>query len=95
MLGGSLTRYDPNRGQRSTGSGRPANQTGGLSIKGLDTVRVIQSLPAELKRKATSLTNRLPANLKRKATSLKRKATALTNRLPIKKKKRIIRDIFA
>lgn len=80
MIGGSLTRYDPNRGQRSTGSGRPANQTGGLSIKGLDTVRVIQSLPAELKR--------LPANLKRKATSL-------TNRLPIKKKKRIIRDIFA
>lgn len=80
MLGGSLTRYDPNRGQRSTGSGRPANQTGGLSIKGLDTVRVIQSLPAELKRKATSL---------------KRKATSLTNRLPIKKKKRIIRDIFA
>ena len=80
MIGGSLTRYDPNRGQRSTGSGRPANQTGGLSIKGLDTVRVIQSLPADLKR--------LPANLKRKATSL-------TNRLPIKKKKRIIRDIFA
>ena len=80
MIGGSLTRYDPNRGQRSTGSGRPANQTGGLSIKGLDTVRVIQSLPAELKQ--------LPANLKRKATSL-------TNRLPIKKKKRIIRDIFA
>lgn len=80
MIGGSLTRYDPNRGQRSTGSGRPANQTGGLSIKGLDTVRVIQSLPAELKR--------LPANLKRKAASL-------TNRLPIKKKKRIIRDIFA
>ena len=80
MIGGSLTRYDPNRGQRSTGSGRPANQTGGLSIKGLDTVRVIQSLPAELKR--------LPAKLKRKATSL-------SNRLPIKKKKRIIRDIFA
>lgn len=80
MIGGSLTRYDPNRGQRSTGSGRPANQTGGLSIKGLDTVRVIQSLPADLKR--------LPANLKRKATSL-------TNRLPIKKKKRLIRDIFA
>lgn len=81
MIGGSLTRYDPNRGQRSTGSGRPANQTGGLSIKGLDTVRVIQSLPAELKR--------LPANLKRKATSL-------TKRLPIKKKKkRVIRDIFA
>ena len=80
MIGGSLTRYDPNRGQRSTGSGRPANQTGGLSIKGLDTVRVIQSLPAELKR--------LPTNLKRKAASL-------TNRLPIKKKKRIIRDIFA
>ena len=80
MIGGSLTRYDPNRGQRSTGSGRPANQTGGLSIKGLDTVRVIQSLPADLKR--------LPAKLKRKATSL-------TNRLPIKKKKRIIRDIFA
>lgn len=80
MIGGSLTRYDPNRGQRSTGSGRPANQTGGLSIKGLDTVRVIQSLPADLKR--------LPANLKRKAASL-------TNRLPIKKKKRIIRDIFA
>lgn len=80
MIGGSLTRYDPNRGQRSTGSGRPANQTGGLSIKGLDTVRVIQSLPAELKR--------LPANLKRKAASL-------SNRLPIKKKKRIIRDIFA
>lgn len=78
MIGGSLTRYDPNRGQRSTGSGRPANQTGGLSIKGLDTVRVIQSLPAELKQ--------LPAKLKRKAT-------ALTNRLPIKKKKRI-RDIF-
>lgn len=80
MIGGSLTRYDPNRGQRSTGSGRPANQTGGLSIKGLDTVRVIQSLPAELKR--------LPTNLKRKAASL-------TNRLPIKKKKRIIRDIFS
>ena len=80
MLGGSLTRYDPNRGQRSTGSGRPANQTGGLSIKGLDTVRVIQSLPAGLKQ--------LPVKLKRKATSL-------TNRLPIKKKKRIIRDIFA
>ena len=80
MIGGSLTRYDPNRGQRSTGSGRPANQTGGLSIKGLDTVRVIQSLPAELKR--------LPANLKQKAVSL-------TNRLPIKKKKRVIRDIFA
>lgn len=80
MIGGSLTRYDPNRGQRSTGSGRPANQTGGLSIKGLDTVRVIQSLPAELKQ--------LPANLKRKAANL-------TNRLPIKKKKRIIRDIFA
>lgn len=80
MIGGSLTRYDPNRGQRSTGSGRPANQTGGLSIKGLDTVSVIHSLPAELKR--------LPAKLKRKATSL-------TNRLPIKKKKRIIRDIFA
>lgn len=80
MIGGSLTRYDPNRGQRSTGSGRPANQTGGLSIKGLDTVRMIQSLPADLKR--------LPANLKRKATSL-------ANRLPIKKKKRIIRDIFA
>ena len=80
MIGGSLTRYDPNRGQRSTGSGRPANQTGGLSIKGLDTVRVIQSLPADLKR--------LPAKLKRKATSL-------TNRLPIKKKKRLIRDIFA
>lgn len=80
MIGGSLTRYDPNRGQRSTGSGRPANQTGGLSIKGLDTVRVIQSLPADLKR--------LPSKLKRKATSL-------TNRLPIKKKKRIIRDIFA
>ena len=87
MIGGSLTRYDPNRGQRSTGSGRPANQTGGLSIKGLDTVRVIQSLPAELKQ--------LPANLKRKAANLKRKATSLTNRLPIKKKKRIIRDIFA
>lgn len=85
MIGGSLTRYDPNRGQRSTGSGRPANQTGGLSIKGLDTVRVIQSLPAELKR--------LPAELKRLPTKLKRKATALTNRLPIKKKKRI-RDIF-
>lgn len=80
MIGGSLTRYDPNRGQRSTGSGRPANQTGGLSIKGLDTVRMIQSLPADLKR--------LPANLKRKASSL-------VNRLPIKKKKRIIRDIFA
>lgn len=80
MIGGSLTRYDPNRGQRSTGSGRPSNQTGGLSIKGLDTVRMIQSLPADLKR--------LPANLKRKATSL-------TNRLPIKKKKRVIRDIFA
>ena len=80
MIGGSLTRYDPNRGQRSTGSGRPANQTGGLSIKGLDTVRVIQSLPADLKRH--------PAKLKRKAVSL-------TNRLPIKKKKRIIRDIFA
>lgn len=80
MIGGSLTRYDPNRGQRSTGSGRPANQTGGLSIKGLDTVRMIQSLPADLKR--------LPANLKRKAVSL-------TNRLPIKKKKRVIRDIFA
>lgn len=80
MIGGSLTRYDPNRGQRSTGSGRPANQTGGLSIKGLDTVRVIQSLPAELKR--------LP-------TTLKRKAASLSNRLPIKKKKRIIRDIFA
>lgn len=80
MIGGSLTRYDPNRGQRSTGSGRPANQTGGLSIKGLDTVRVIQSLPGDLKR--------LPAKLKRKATSL-------TNRLPVKKKKRIIRDIFA
>lgn len=79
MIGGSLTRYDPNRGQRSTGSGRPANQTGGLSIKGLDTVRMIQSLPADLKR--------LPANLKRKASSL-------VNRLPIKKKKRIIRDIF-
>lgn len=87
MIGGSLTRYDPNRGQRSTGSGRPANQTGGLSIKGLDTVRVIQSLPAELKQ--------LPANLKRKAANLKRKAASLTNRLPIKKKKRIIRDIFA
>lgn len=85
MIGGSLTRYDPNRGQRSTGSGRPANQTGGLSIKGLDTVRVIQSLPAELKQ--------LPAKLKRLPTKLKRKATALTNRLPIKKKKRI-RDIF-
>ena len=80
MIGGSLTRYDPNRGQRSTGSGRPANQTGGLSIKGLDTVRMIQSLPADLKR--------LPANLKRKASSL-------VNRLPIKKKKRTIRDIFA
>lgn len=79
MIGGSLTRYDPNRGQRSTGSGRPANQTGGLSIKGLDTVRAIQSLPAELKQ--------LPGKLKRKATSL-------TNRLPIKKKKRLIRDIF-
>lgn len=87
MIGGSLTRYDPNRGQRSTGSGRPANQTGGLSIKGLDTVRVIQSLPAELKR--------LPANLKRLPANLKRKAASLTNRLPIKKKKRIIRDIFA
>lgn len=60
MIGGSLTRYDPNRGQRSTGSGRPANQTGGLCIKGLDTVRVIQSVPAALKRKAVSLTNRLP-----------------------------------
>ena len=36
MIGGSLTRYDPNRGQRSTGSGRAANQTGGLSMKGLD-----------------------------------------------------------
>ena len=60
MIGGSLTRYDPNRGQRSTGSGRPTNQTGGLSIKGLDTVRVIQSVPAALKRKAASLTNRLP-----------------------------------
>ena len=80
MIGGSLTRYDPNRGQRSTGSGRPSNQTGGLSIKGLDTVRMIQSLPADLKR--------LPANLKRKAVSL-------TNRLPVKKRKRIIRDIFA
>lgn len=80
MIGGSLTRYDPNRGQRSTGSGRPSNQTGGLSIKGLDTVRVIQSVPQELKR--------LPAKLKRKASSL-------ANRLPIKKKKRIIRDIFA
>ena len=87
MIGGSLTRYDPNRGQRSTGSGRPSNQTGGLSIKGLDTVRMIQSLPADLKR--------LPANLKRLPANLKRKATSLTNRLPIKKKKRIIRDIFA
>lgn len=71
MIGGSLTRYDPNRGQRSTGSGRPANQTGGLSIKGLDTVRMIQSLPAELKR--------FPTNLKRKAASL-------SNRIPIKKR---------
>ena len=87
MIGGSLTRYDPNRGQRSTGSGRPSNQTGGLSIKGLDTVRVIQSLPADLKR--------LPAGLKRLPAKLKRKASSLTNRLPIKKKKRIIRDIFA
>lgn len=87
MIGGSLTRYDPNRGQRSTGSGRPSNQTGGLSIKGLDTVRVIQSLPAEVKR--------LPANLKQLPAKLKRKASSLTNRLPIKKKKRIIRDIFA
>lgn len=66
MIGGSLTRYDPNRGQRSTGSGRPANQTGGLSIKGLDTVRVIQSLPANLKRKATSLSNRLPIKKKKR-----------------------------
>lgn len=87
MIGGSLTPYDPNRGQRSTGSGRPSNQTGGLSIKGLDTVRVIQSLPADLKR--------LPAGLKRLPAKLKRKASSLTNRLPIKKKKRIIRDIFA
>ena len=59
MIGGSLTRYDPNRGQRSTGSGRAANQTGGLSMKGLDTVRVIQSVPGPFKRKAP-LTNRLP-----------------------------------
>ena len=84
MIGGSLTRYDPNRGQRSTGSGRPSNQTGGLSIKGLDTVRVIQSVPAELKR--------LPAKLKRKAA-------VLSNHFPkktvFKKRKRTIRDIFA
>lgn len=66
MIGGSLTRYDPNRGQRSTGSGRPANQKGGLSIKGLDTVRVIQSVPATLKRKAVSLTNRLPIKKKKR-----------------------------
>lgn len=52
MIGGSLTRYDPNRGQRSTGSGRLSNQTGGLSIKGFDTVRVIQSVPGPFKRKA-------------------------------------------
>ena len=66
MIGGSLTRYDPNRGQRSTGSGRPSNQTGGLSIKGLDTVRVIQSVPADLKRKAVSLINRLPTKKKKR-----------------------------
>ena len=59
MIGGSLTRYDPNRGTRSTGSGRPSNQTGGLSIKGLDTASVIQSLPRALKRKASSLKNQL------------------------------------
>lgn len=92
MIGGSLTRYDPNRGQRSTGSGRPSNQTGGLSIKGLDPVRVIQSLPAELKRKATSFSKTVPG-------ALKRKAAVLSNRFPkktvFKKRKRTIRDIFA
>lgn len=64
MIGGSLTRYDPNRGTRSSGSGRPSNQTGGLSIKGRDTVRMIQSLPRPLKRKAPSQ-NRLPKKRKR------------------------------
>ena len=67
MIGGSLTRYDPKRGQRSTGSGRLSNQTGGLSIKGLDTVRVIQSVAGPIKRKAP-LENRLPPK-KRKRVS--------------------------
>lgn len=64
MIGGSLTRYDPNRGTRSTGSGRPSNQTGGLSIKGLDAASVFQSLPRPLKRK-TPFENRLPKRRKR------------------------------
>ena len=64
MIGGSLTRYDPNRGTRSTESGRPSNQTGGLSIKGLDTASVLQSLPRALKRKAP-FQNRVPKKRKR------------------------------
>jgi len=78
MKGGSLTRYDPNRGTPTdSGSGRPGsggNQRGGFAIKGIDGTRMIQSLPGQVKAK-------------------KRKAVAALNRTK-KKAKRLIRDIF-
>ena len=68
MKGGSLTRYDPNRGTGNTGSGsgHPGRQTGGFSIKGIDGVRMIQSLPVKAKkRKAIAAINRTKKKAKR------------------------------
>lgn len=88
MKGGSLTRYDPHRGFPSSPCCRPSNQSGGLSMKGINPLQVIQSLPEQIKEKTTSTVKALPRRLKRKAVS------AVSNNIK-KTKTRTIRDIFA
>jgi len=71
MKGGSLTRYDPNRGTGTgSGSGHPGggNQRGGFAIKGIDGTRMIQSLPGQVKakkRKAVAALNRTKKKAKK------------------------------